>query len=230
VLRTLRNSVALLLALLASAVLPAHAANPLAYPSLFGTREIASSNTAQFWRWHAMLARWHEEERQAHGPCPDGIWKGCEPKEWTRLVRELRGLSDRDKIERVNAALNRYPYTPSWKNWDESNYWETPFEFLHKSGQCQDYAIAKFMTLRAAGMPSERLRIVVLRDTRLQLDHAVVVAYVDGEALMLDNQFPRVMRPSQVSQYRPYYSINESGWWLHLPNPVHDLPQEVAAK
>lgn len=190
------------------------------YPRLFESREIHSTNLAQFKQWRDVIARWQQERAKAVKPCADGAWTACEPKEWTHLVRELRDLPLRDKIERVNTAFNRHPYVPSYKNWGEANHWETPFEFLRKNGQCQDYAIAKFMMLRALGVPSESLRIIVLRDTALGLDHAVVVAYVNGEALMLDNQMPRVVPVSQARHYRPYYSINETGWWLHVPNPL----------
>ncbi len=189
-------------------------------PRLFESREIHSTNLAQFKQWREVLARWQQQRASAVTTCADGVWKACEPQEWARLVRELRGLPLRDQVERVNAAFNRHPYVSSFKNWGEVSHWETPFEFLHKNGQCQDYAIAKFMMLRALGVPNEKLRMVVLHDTVLRLDHAVVVAYVGGEALMLDNQISRVVPVSQVHHYRPYYSTNETGWWLHVPNPL----------
>ena len=189
-------------------------------PRLFDSREIHSTNLAQFKQWRDVMARWQQERASAAKPCTDGVWKGCEPKEWARLLRELRGLPLREQVERVNTAFNRHPYVSSFKNWGEVSHWETPFEFLHKNGQCQDYAIAKFMMLRALGVSNEKLRIVVLRDTMLRLDHAVVVAYVGGEALMLDNQIPSVVPVSQIHHYRPYYSTNETGWWLHVPNPL----------
>jgi predicted transglutaminase-like cysteine proteinase len=149
-----------------------------------------------------------------------GETTGCEPREWRRLVGLLSPLDLRAKLTAVNSLVNRYPYTPSAANWQEPNHWETPFEFLAKSGQCQDYAIAKFMLLRAAGVPNELLRVVVLRDRRLGLDHAVTVAYVEGEALMLDNRIPDVVPAASVLHYQPYYSINETGWWLHDPNSL----------
>ena len=189
-------------------------------PRLFESREIHSTNLAQFKQWRDVMARWQQQRASAVTTCADGVWKACEPQEWARLVRELRGLPLRDQVERVNAAFNRHPYVSSFKNWGEISHWETPFEFLHKNGQCQDYAIAKFMMLRALGVPNEKLRMVVLHDTVLRLDHAVVVAYVGGEALMLDNQMSRVVPVSQVHHYRPYYSTNETGWWLHVPNPL----------
>ena len=191
-----------------------------AYPALFGTHEAYSASIDRFYKWTGMLQRWRAERREARQVCMLGQIAGCEPREWQRLVDLLTPLDLRTKVEAVNSLVNRYPYTPSAANWNEPNYWETPFEFLAKSGQCQDYSIAKFMLLRAAGVPNELLRVVVLRDRRLGLDHAVTVAYVDGEALMLDNQIPEVVPVASVHHYQPYYSINETGWWLHDPNPL----------
>lgn len=190
------------------------------YPSLFGTHEIYSGSIGRFYKWTGMLQRWTEERREARQVCMLGQVTGCEPREWRQIVDMLMPLGLRAKIEAVNSLVNRYPYTPSAANWSQPNYWETPFEFLEKSGQCQDYAITKFMLLRAAGVPNELLRVVVLRDRRLGLDHAVAVAYVNGEALMLDNQIADVVPVSSIHHYQPYYSINETGWWLHDPNPL----------
>src|SRR5216684_748529 len=209
---------------LATACQVAHADHVIvasaASPRLFESREIYSSNLAQFKQWRDVMARWQQQRASAVAPCADGVWKACEPKEWARLVRELRGLPLREEVERVNAAFNRYPYVSSFQNWGEVSHWETPFEFLHKNGQCQDYAIAKFMMLRALGVPNENLRLVVLHDTVRSLEHAVAVVSIGGDALMLDNQMSRVVPVSQIHHYRPYYSTNETGWWLHVPNPL----------
>lgn len=191
-----------------------------AYPALFGTHETYSPAIERFYKWTGMLRRWTVERRDASRPCVLGQIARCEPQEWRRIVDLLTPLDLRAKVDAVNSLVNRYPYTPSAANWSDPNYWETPFEFLAKSGQCQDYAIAKFMLLRAAGVPNDLLRVVVLRDRRLDLDHAVTVVYVDGEALMLDNQIPDVVPVASIHHYQPYYSINETGWWLHDPNPL----------
>ncbi len=195
-------------------------ASSQAYPALFGTHETYSSSIDRFYKWTGMLKRWAAERREARQICMLGQIRGCEPREWRRTVDLLTPLDLRAKVEAVNSLVNRYPYTPSATNWSEPNYWETPFEFLTKSGQCQDYSITKFMLLRAAGVPNELMRVVVLRDQRRNLDHAVTVVYVNGEALMLDNQIPEVVPVSSVHHYQPYYSINETGWWLHDPNPL----------
>ena len=190
------------------------------YPALFDTRETYSPAIDRFYKWTGMLQRWAAERGSATTPCALGQTAACEPREWRRLVDLLTPLDLRAKVAAVNSLVNRYPYTPSAVNWREPNHWETPFEFFARSGQCQDYAIAKFMLLRAAGVPDDLLRVVVLRDQRLGIDHAVAVAYVEGEALMLDNQIPDVVPVTSIHHYQPYYSINESGWWLHDPNPL----------
>jgi predicted transglutaminase-like cysteine proteinase len=212
--------VLLVLSLFAGLDARANQGGSRSYPTLFGTHETYSPAIDRFYKWTGMLQRWTAERRDASQPCLLGQTTGCEPREWRRIVDLLTPLDLRAKIEAVNSLVNRYPYIPSAANWSEPNYWETPFEFLIKSGQCQDYAIAKFMLLRAAGVPNELLRVVVLRDRRLSLDHAVMVAYVDGEALMLDNQIPDVVPVTSIHHYQPYYSINETGWWLHDPNPL----------
>jgi predicted transglutaminase-like cysteine proteinase len=190
-------------------------ATALAGASLFGTREVYSPDNSAFFKWTGVLARFAAEQRSIAQGCKPGTIESCWPARWRALVATLDGLDPRTQLERVNDAINRYPYVPSLRNWGESNYWETPFEFLLKGGQCQDYAVAKYLLLRAAGVPADKLRVVVLRDTSLGLDHAVTVAYVGGQALMLDNQIRDVVPAASVHHYEPYYSINEQGWWLH---------------
>lgn len=182
-------------------------------PALFGTREVFSSDSSAFFKWHGVLRRFAAEE-QRDAACAPGA-AACAPAQWRALVQSLKGLPLRAKIDAANAAINAHPYVPSYVNWRESNHWETPFEFLRKGGQCQDYAVTKYLLLRAAGVPAADLRVVVVHDERLGLDHAVTVAYVDGQALLLDNLRRAVVPAASVHEYQPYYSINEQGWWLH---------------
>ncbi len=212
--RLLRPLALLLTVIVLSGAAVAASVEVQASPALFGTREVFSSDSSAFFKWHGMLERF-AAERRSEPVCAPGVAEPCEPAEWRALVASLKGLDLRAKLDRVNAAINRHPYIPSFVNWHESNHWETPFEFLRKGGQCQDYAITKYLLLREAGVPASRLRLVVLRDTHLGLDHAVTVAFLDDEALVLDNQQPTVVPASRLDYYRPYYSINEQGWWLH---------------
>ena len=59
------------------------------------------------------------------------------------------------------------------------------------------------------------MRIVVMNDMNLKSAHSVLVVYLDGEALILDNQIAQVINAKRIRHYKPIYSINERNWWLH---------------
>jgi len=189
--------------------------------ALFGTRERFSGDLAAFTKWDGVVARTEREMRSAP-PC-----QGCVGEEWRRLVAELAALPLRERIARANDVLNRVHYVSAVANWRDPDHWETPYEFLARGGQCQDYAIAKFMALSASGVPESALRFVVVHDRVTGLDHAVTAVYVDGEALVLDNQVREVMPSSRLGRYVPYYSINRTGWWYHQPR-TPAAPVQVA--
>ena len=87
--------------------------------------------------------------------------------------------------------------------------------FMTKDGDCEDYAIAKFMSLRQLGFDNGQMRVVVVDDLNLGVAHAILVVYLDGRAFVLDNQIASVVPAEIIRHYRPVYSINEDAWWLH---------------
>jgi predicted transglutaminase-like cysteine proteinase len=181
-----------------------------AYPRLFGTRELHSSDLTLFPKWRGALARYHAEL----SACDAGP---CARREGDALIAHARGLDRMSQLQEINRRLNERPYILDSANWGQSDYWATPFQFLRKSGDCEDYAIAKYMALRTLGLPASALRIVVLRDLNLGLAHAVLVVYLDGRAFVLDNQIKTVVPADSIHHYQPVYSVNEEGWWLHRP-------------
>jgi len=186
-------------------------------PELFHTREQFSTDLGAFTKWNKVVARADRQARDGGTVCPGSAPAGdCVAGRWAALVAGLAALPLRERVAQVNALLNRVPYVSAADNWHDADHWETPLEFLAKGGQCEDYAIAKIMALAATGVPEEALRLVVLRDTSRSLDHAVAVVYVDGEALVLDNQLSDVVPATRIGWYVPYYSINRTGWWNHL--------------
>ena len=163
---------------------------------------------AAFPKWRAMLARFNQELADCS---PDH----CRIEEWQQLVFSLQGHNALAQLKLVNAAINRHRYVDDWANWDLADYWETPLQFLDRSGDCEDFAIAKYLALRAAGMPADAMRIVIVRDHARQRMHAVLAVYVRGRALILDSLYDAIVEADAIDHYEPIYSINERGWWLH---------------
>jgi predicted transglutaminase-like cysteine proteinase len=128
---------------------------------------------------------------------------------------QLDGQTPRAQIEAVNAVMNRARYITDQVNWGMSDYWATPAEFFWKDGDCEDFAIAKFMSLRALGFPNDTLRIVVVQDLNLKTPHAVLAVHLEQGWLLLDNQVSQVVELRRVHHYQPIFSLNETSWWLH---------------
>lgn len=192
---------------------------PVEAGGLFGTQEIYSTNLAPFSKWDGVVARAERERADPSAFCrTQPADRPCVAAWWTQFIAELARLPLRERVARVNSVLNRVAYVPAQTNWHDPDHWETPFEFLARGGQCQDYAIAKFMALEQSGVPQDALRVAVVRDTTKSADHAVAIVTVDGEALVLDNQSAAIVPAAPHDRYRPYYSINRTGWWYPLPD------------
>ena len=119
------------------------------------------------------------------------------------------------QIRAVNRQMNEAPYITDIRNWGIDDYWATPLQFLDRDGDCEDYAISKYMSLRALGVPVESMRVAVVQDLNLDTAHAVLVVYVGGKGYVLDNQIEQVVSQAEIYHYRPYYTVNENAWWLH---------------
>ena len=198
---------------------------------LFGSREMAfSPNLSAFQRWGNVNARFAAQRESQKSSCDASDPATCPGPWWTGFVAELKNLKLRERVVLVNDTFNRVTYVTAEKNWGNPAYWETPFEFLAKGGQCQDYAIAKYLALLDSGVPENRMRFVVVRDIARSLDHAVTVVNVDGEELVLDNLAAEVKPARQDAQYTPYYALNDRGWWLYSPPvPYRGRAVQIAA-
>ncbi len=135
---------------------------------------------------------------------------------WDSFKKNAKGKSTMELLRYVNSFWNTWPYIEDITNWKVPDYWSIPAEFIKKSGDCEDYAIVKYFTLKELGIPVEDMRIVVVRDTLRNLAHAVLAVYVNGDAYILDNLSNTVLAHSRIRQYSPQYSVNESGRWAHI--------------
>ena len=193
--------------LLISALLLPAAAEARVYPPIFNSKEFANKGIKKFPKWGDMLARWHNA-----APCDSDE---CTTDGWPDLLAELQGKDRMTQIKEVNRFFNSERYIVDMKNWGVEDYWATPYQFLKMDGDCEDYAIAKFMALKALGIPPEDMRVLALRDLNLDVGHAVLIVYEGDTPLLLDNQIKTVVPANSVRHYLPIFSLSETGWWLH---------------
>ncbi|NVJ98779.1 MAG: transglutaminase-like cysteine peptidase [Alphaproteobacteria bacterium] len=190
---------------------------------LFGSREIPSKNMKSFDKWTEMWRRHNlprkEEDPDAvpvKGPPCRGLARiQCGRDAWNAFIESHSDSEGVDLLSAVNDYMNKSPYIVDPVNWGIPDYWATPDEFFLKDGDCEDYAISKYITLKRLGLPADNMRLVILQDENLRVAHAVLSVELDGETYILDNQIDSVLPHTQILHYRPVYSINEGGWWLH---------------
>lgn len=136
---------------------------------------------------------------------------------WENLIREDRSTSDREKLEKANHFFNsRIRFATDMEIWGVEDYWATPFEFLGKgAGDCEDFAIAKYFTLRAMGVSDEKLRITYVKALQYNIHHMVLTYFSDptAEPLVLDNLVDSINPAAKRTDLMPIFSFNGSGLW-----------------
>ena len=135
---------------------------------------------------------------------------------WGELRAKAAGRPFEGMLDVVNRFWNAWPYRLDSEVWGREDFWASPAEFLSRSGDCEDYCIAKYFTLRELGVPAEDMRIVVVRETVRGATHAVLAVYEGRQVHILDNLVKHVRPMRRVRNYEPYFSVNESGCWMHV--------------
>jgi predicted transglutaminase-like cysteine proteinase len=177
-----------------------------------------SSNISPFTKWTGMVIRYNHNQKADDSDCGKTRFHPCSVMEWKGLVDSIESKPLRQKLEIINNWSNSHPYIEDMINWGMEDYWESPYEFMGISGDCEDYAISKYYSLRASGVPSDKLRIIIVQDLNLGgIIHAVLGVYDDGDLYILDNQIKQVTPALRIFHYRPVYGINEDAWWSYHP-------------
>lgn len=139
---------------------------------------------------------------------------------WDKVIQNSKNKNTLNKLKNVNDFFNKIRYKTDPRHWKKKDYWATPFEFLGTgAGDCEDYAIAKYYTLRKLGIPEKKLRITYVKllrkRTRYEEAHMVLTYYHKPGAtpIVLDNINKKLKLASKRKDLRPVYSFNASGLW-----------------
>ena len=129
------------------------------------------------------------------------------------IVDAARSREGRARLGEINRAINLAirPMIDTGQH-GQADVWTSPLATLARGGgDCEDYAIAKFVALRRAGLAPDDLRIVVLRDTIHGEYHAVAAARLDGHWLTLDNRRMAMVEDADVRNFRPAFVLGQHG-------------------
>jgi len=185
-------------------------------PSIFHTVEEPQYTMEYLPQWLGALER-HLTQDVPEGECTDGFFNKCHLKNWFAFLEELKDKPPAQQLNEVNRYANEKSYIIDLDNYGVEDYWAVTKEFLYNGGDCEDFAITKYFSLRWLGYRPDDLRLLLVQDTNLRIQHAVLVVFVKGQVLVLDNQSKQVMPQEKILHYVPLYSVNEKQWWLHVP-------------
>jgi predicted transglutaminase-like cysteine proteinase len=138
------------------------------------------------------------------------------------IVDNARAVEGRARLGEINRAINLAIRPMSdLAQWGEIDVWSSPLvTFTYGAGDCEDYAIAKLVALRQAGISPDDLRIVIMRDTISGEDHAVAAARLDGHWLTLDNRRMAMVEDAYIRNYRPLFVIDQHGVMQYVDAPL----------
>ncbi|MCP1416126.1 putative transglutaminase-like cysteine proteinase [Pseudomonas laurylsulfativorans] len=150
-----------------------------------------------------------------YGPLGEGQQR---INDWQYLLASQKQIGESEQLNVVNRFFNKQlRYVEDIDLWREVDYWETPIEALWKgAGDCEDYAIAKYFSLRHLGVASEKLRITYVKALTQNRAHMVLTYYSspETEPLVLDSLIDAIKPASQRKDLLPVYSFNAEGLWL----------------
>jgi predicted transglutaminase-like cysteine proteinase len=145
-------------------------------------------------------------------------------QEWRQLIVTIAPLAEDKKLEAVNDFFNaRIRWVEDIDNWGENDYWATPLETMaRRKGDCEDFSVAKFVTLLLGGVAMNKLRITYVRaqsggpSSANYIAHMVLAYYPTPSAdpLILDNMVELIRPGSQRADLKPVFGFNTNGLWV----------------
>ena len=155
--------------------------------------------------------------------------------DWQAQIETMKSLPDKDKLVRANNFFNsRIRWVQDPQAWGKADYWATPLELIGRGmGDCEDFAIAKYLTLILAGVDIDKLRITYVKARVMESGddksaaHMVLAYYPSptAEPVILDNIVIDVLPASQRSDLTPVYGFNSKGLWVgHATAPATTQP------
>ena len=138
-------------------------------------------------------------------------------RKFADIVREAESQEGLAKIALINAVINALiDYEPDRSQWGVADQWTAPFvnkkgAFETGHGDCEDYALAKYVALRQAGVRSEDVRMVLGHDHAARIDHAILAVRHDQRWLILDNRWDKLIEDKELTQFKPLAIIDAAG-------------------
>jgi predicted transglutaminase-like cysteine proteinase len=141
-------------------------------------------------------------------------------KQFLDIVDQGRALTGRARVGVINRAVNMSIEPVSdMAQWGVPDRWSAPLEtFTTHKGDCEDYAIAKYVALTESGIATEDVKLIIVHNTAAKEDHAVTAVRLDGSWMILDNRWLKLVEDKALQQAVPMFALGNDGVRQYLPD------------
>jgi len=156
--------------------------------------------------------------RESAEPCSSAV------QTFLEIIADGRAHTGRARIGVINRAINLAIHpTSDLAQWGVPDRWSAPLVTLSSGrGDCEDYAIAKYVALKEVGVADDDVRLVIVRNIALGEDHAIVAARLDGSWIMLDNRWLTLVEDSEMRRIIPLFVLDHNGVKQFVPTLPHE--------
>lgn len=166
-------------------------------------------------RWSELQSRILADERtlaacgSVNSQCPQAA------RRFLSIVELGRQHEGRARLGWINRAVNLSIRPMSdWAQYGYADYWASPLQTLNsRAGDCEDYAIVKYVALRKMGIVADDLRLVIVRDIMRRAEHAIVAVRYEQQWLILDNRTMAMLNAEDTRYYYPMFTFDQRGVW-----------------
>jgi predicted transglutaminase-like cysteine proteinase len=171
----------------------------------FSEKTVAEFPDTLVSRWNAVREKIRLDDLIVSSCTHDDADRCMAARELIDVVDDARRYQGRAMIGHINRSINLM-IRPS------DGGWSSPLEiFKSGTGDCKDYAIAKYAALLKAGVPADRLRLIIVHKSGRPDYHMVVGVFDAGQWLLLDNLTMTLVKDTDRRDYAPRFVLDRTG-------------------
>jgi predicted transglutaminase-like cysteine proteinase len=138
----------------------------------------------------------------------------CSPaaRRFLSIVKLAREQEGRARLGWLNRTVNMTIKPASDRAlYGDADYWASPLQTLASgAGDCEDFAILKYVALRELGVGADDLRFVIVQDDRRRTEHAILAVRSERKWMVLDNRTMAILNTEDAGNYRPLFALNST--------------------
>src|SRR6516164_4476768 len=141
------------------------------------------------------------------GSCPAAA------RRFLSIVELGRQHQGRARLGEINRAINlSIKPVSDLTQYGVADFWSAPLATLSiAAGDCEDYAILKYVALLEAGIDADDLQLMLVHDIKHNTLHAILVVRLGEEWVILDNQMLIMLNVLEARHYYPHFLLDHRG-------------------